>query len=94
MSAARQKAKELIALALDEGGEEKERVSAALKAVKIIAKYDLLSSPLDGLLSSDNETVSAAADVFQRLTDPSFIKSVKKIGSKVARPRARQRTYR
>lgn len=90
---ARKKARDLVTLALDESGSEKERISAALKCVKLIAKYDLLASPLDGLLDSDNETVSAAANILQRLADPGLHASIKKVGEKIGRARARRRRY-
>lgn len=87
----RQKVKDLIELACDETGDEKERVAAAVKAVRLIRKYDLLSSPLDGLLSSDNETVSAAATIFETLTSPNLVNSVKRVGSHLSQARRRRR---
>jgi hypothetical protein len=86
---ARQKVKDLIELALEEGGDEKERIVAAMKALRIIRKYDLLASPLDGLLSSDNETVKAATSIFEKLTDPDLVSSVKKISSRISQARRR-----
>jgi len=88
----RQKVKDLIKLALDGDNNDNERMAAALRAVKIIDKYDLLSSPLDGLLSSDNETVQAATDIFSRITDPSLVRSVRKIADQVGRARQRRRS--
>jgi hypothetical protein len=82
---ARQKVKDLIELACDETGEDKERIAAGMKAVRLIRKYDLLASPLDGLLDSDNETVAAATDIFSHLTSPGFMSSVKKIGGQLGR---------
>lgn len=70
----RQKVKDLIELALDGGGADKERVSAAMKALRIIRKYDLLAGPLD-----------AATDVFSRITDPGLVDSVKKIVNQIRR---------
>lgn len=90
---ARQKARGLVQLALDESAGEKERVNAAMRCVKLIAKYDLLASPLDGLLDSDNETVSAAANIFQKLTDPTLVASVKKVSQKIGRAHTRRRRY-
>lgn len=86
MSAAqRQKARDLIELAVNERTDEKEQIVAALRAVKLIHKYDLLASPLDELLGSKNETVRAASTVLDRITDPDFIDSVKTIGSQLSR---------
>jgi hypothetical protein len=76
---ARQKAKDLINLAIDDAANDKERVAAAMKAIKIIHDNDLLSSPLDGLLESDNDTVRAASSILDKLTDPDLIKNVKKV---------------
>ena len=60
------KARKLIELALDESTTLDERESAALKAVKIIDKYNLLDGPLDGLLGQGStEIAQAAADVVQ-----------------------------
>jgi len=87
---ARQKARDLIELALEENGDDKERIAAAMKALRIIRKYDLLSSPLDGLLSSDNETVKAATSIFEKLTDPDLVNSVKKISSRISQARRRR----
>jgi hypothetical protein len=86
----RQKAKKLIDLAFDEGTTEQERVSAMARALKIIRKYDLLASPLEGLLASDNETISAATNIIDRLTDPHFIGSVRKVASRISRARRRR----
>jgi len=87
----RQKAKDLINLALDESakGNEKERIVAAFKALKIISDNGLLNSPLDGIMQSDNETVQAAASIFEKLTDPAFVKSVKKVASGFGRGKRR-----
>jgi hypothetical protein len=87
---ARQKARDLIELALEENGDDKERIAAAMKALRIIRKYDLLSSPLDGLLSSDNETVKAATSIFEKLTDPDLVNSVKKISGRISQARRRR----
>jgi hypothetical protein len=83
----RQKARDLIELALDESTTDEERISAAMKAAKLIRKHDLLSSPLDGLLDSDNETVQAASNIFEVLTDPKLAKSVKKVADQFRRRR-------
>jgi hypothetical protein len=83
-AAARQKAKDLVKLAIDERTPEKERIAAAFGALKIIDKYDLLSSPLDGIMQSDNETVQAAATIFETLTNPDLVSSVKKVARGIA----------
>jgi hypothetical protein len=69
----RQKAKDLMSLALEEAkGNEKERVAAAFKALQIIKEHDLLASPLDGIDLSDvtgldKETVDAATTIFKKV---------------------------
>lgn len=88
---ARQKARDLVELAADVDTPDKERVAAAMKLVKLIRKYDLLASPLDGLMASDNETVQAATDIFSRITDPSLVKSLKKVADQIGRVRGRRR---
>jgi hypothetical protein len=87
----RQKAKKLMALALDERTPEKERLSAAFNALKLIDKHGLLDSPLEGILNSDNETIKAASTIFERLTDPDLVKSVKKVAGGLGRSRRRVR---
>jgi hypothetical protein len=88
---ARQKARDLIELAAREDTPEKERVSAAVKAVALIRKHDLLSSPLDVMSEIDNDTVRAATSIFEKLTDPDLVDSVKHIGSALKRGRRRKR---
>ena len=90
MSNVRQKAKDLMTLALDERTPEKERITSAFTALKIIDKHDLLASPLDGIMSIDNESVQAAGTIFSKLTDPDFVKSVKKVAGAVASRRRRR----
>ena len=80
----RQKALDLIELALDDSTTEDERRSAAVRAVKFIDKYDLLARPFEG-----NSTVQAAVDVLDKLTDPSIVDSFKKIGEKIGQVRRR-----
>ena len=89
---ARQKARDLVELAADVDTPDNERVAAAMKLVKLIRKYDLLASPLDGLMASDNETVQAATDIFSRMTDPSLVKSLKKVADQIGRVRQRRRS--
>ena len=78
----RQKAQDLIDLALDEGTTIEERRNAAMRAVKFIDKYDLLSRPFEG-----NDTIQAAVDVIDKLADPSIMDSFKKIGEKIGQMR-------
>lgn len=87
MANQRQRAKDLIELAVDDGTPEKERLAAALKAVGLIHKYDLLASPLDDLLGSKNETVRAVSTVVERATDPDFLGALKTIGGQIAAAR-------
>ena len=90
MSNPRQKVKDLMTLALDERTPDKERVTSAFQALKMIDKYDLLSSPLDGIMDNvNNETVQAAGSIFQKLTDPDFVSSVKKVGRAISSRRRR-----
>lgn len=84
-SAQRKKARDLIELAVDENTPKEERLAAAFNAAKLIHKYDLLASPLDELLGSENETIRAASTVLDRITDPAFIDSVKTIGRGLSR---------
>jgi len=84
----RQKAKDLVALAIDERTPEKERLAAMVAAVKLIHQHGLLSSPLDGLLRADNETVKAAATLFEQITHPEFMSSVKQVARSFTGPRA------
>lgn len=69
----RQKALDLIELALDESTTEEERRSAAVKAVKCIDRHDLLAP------GSRNEAVRAVSSVVDTITDPNFTDSVKTI---------------
>lgn len=79
MSNERQKAKDLVELACDDGTNEKERLAAAINAIKLIRKYGLLDSPFDGILESNNEGIKAAATVLERLSDPELVGSLKKV---------------
>ena len=87
----RAQAKDLIRLALDKRGDENERISAAFKAIRIIDKHDLLSSPLDGLdgILEGNETAKAAKTIFDAITDPKIAGSMKTIADQVKRVRRR-----
>jgi hypothetical protein len=86
----RQRAKDLLELAFDDGAPEPERLSALVKAGKLIVKYDLLSSPLS-FLDSENETLQAAKGVFETLSDPTLMKNLKKIGGRLGSNRRRRR---
>ena len=67
----RQRAKDLINLATDQGTTEKERVAAMVQAVRLIKEHDLLSSPLDALMgATSNETVRAASSAFSPPHEP------------------------
>ena len=77
----RKKALDLIELALDENTTESERLVAAMSAVKLIDKYDMLASPFDELLGSQNDAIRAASTIVDRITDPDFVDSVKTITS-------------
>jgi hypothetical protein len=90
MSDVRQKAKDLMALSLDERTPEKERLSAAFKALQIIERHGLLDSPLEGILGSDNEAIKAGVTIFEKLTDPTFVGSVKKVAGGLSRARRRR----
>lgn len=83
----RQKAKDLIALALDEKNNVNERAQAAFTACKLIDKHELLASPLDaiGIDESSSETIRAAGSIFEALTDPTLVASVQKLASTLRR---------
>jgi len=72
----REKAKKLIEQALDDSVEGAERAAFALRAIKIIRKYELLSPPpLDGIL--ENDTVRAVKSVADKLADPELVGGLK-----------------
>jgi len=81
----RKKAKDLVELALNDGATDKERLTAMVTLVKLIKKYDLLSSQFDAL--PDHETIKAATDIFERITDPDLVDAFKKIAGKFKRQR-------
>jgi hypothetical protein len=87
----RDRVKKLMATALDEAGNDKERLSAAFAALKLIRDNDLLASPLDGLMSSSNEHLQAAGSIFETLSDPEFVRKVKKVASAVSSARRKRR---
>ena len=89
MSSPRQKAKDLIELAADIHTSQEERMSAAVKAVALIRKHDLLAHPLDGFLDTNDETVQAATNIFEALTDPKLVGSLKKVAGRIGRRRRR-----
>jgi hypothetical protein len=73
----REKAKRLIALALDDP-KSAEGANAAWRAIRVIHKYDLLdTTPLDGIL--ENDTVKAVKAVADTVTDPAFVNGLKGI---------------
>jgi hypothetical protein len=95
---ARKKAKDAVNLALDEGTTIQEQIAAAFTVCKLIEKYDLLDSPLDTLIGSDNEIIGSIANIVQKtIGDPSLTRDIKKIISEVARGvatrRSRGRSY-
>ena len=83
----RKKARDLIKLALDERNEsEKERVTAAFQACKLIDKYGLLDSPLDDMLDG-NETARAVRTIKDTVTNPEIVDAVKTVASVFRRRR-------
>lgn len=81
----KQRARDLIELAVDDRTPEKERLAAAVKAVTLIRQHDLLASPFDGLSESGSETVRAATKIVEKLTDPDLISSARKMMDEVRR---------
>lgn len=74
----RARAKDLIALAINDGATAEERSAAAVRAIKIIQKYNLLDpTPLDGIL--ENETVRAVKTVADKFADPELIGGLKEL---------------
>ena len=89
----RDKAKKLIEYALDDGVGPEERNAFAVRAIKLIRKYDLLTPPvLDGIL--ENETVQAAKTVLDNVTNPDFLGSLKTIGREFQKVTAQARRRR
>jgi hypothetical protein len=82
---ARQKAQYLIDLALDESTSVDERRTAAMQAVKHIDKYDMLSRPFEG-----NETVQAAMNVAETITDSDLVGNLKKLVGQIGQARRRR----
>lgn len=80
---AKEKARRLIELAVDDGTPEAERDNAAFRAAKLIHKYDLLSSPLEDMLDR-NETVQAAKTVIETVTSPDVLESIRTLGKGIA----------
>ena len=101
MSGPREKAKGLIALAADERTPKEERMTAAVQAVALIAKYKLLDGPLDGIgdvLRGEKATgaVRAASKLYEIFNDPdvtemfkSARESIRERGSRTRRRRER-----
>lgn len=67
-----EKAEHLIRMALDARTPDKERVSAAMRACEIIAKYGLLS----GTPSAVAGAATTVASFIDRVTSPEFIGGV------------------
>lgn len=89
----RDKAKKLIENALDDGVGPEERNTFAVRAIKLIRKYDLLTPPaLDGIL--ENETVRAAKTVLDNVTNPDFLGGLKTLGREFQKARAQVRRRR
>jgi len=88
----RQKTRDLVELAVDERTPEKERLSAALKAVRLIHEHDLLASPLDILDGIDSDTVRAAKSVATAL--PDLKKNLQKVFEGVGGARRQRRRRR
>ena len=64
----RAKVKDLTTLALDDAATAEERSSTAVRAIKIIRKYELLDlTPVEGIL--EHPTVRAAKVVADKLVD-------------------------
>ena len=95
MSDMKQRVRDLIVLALDDDTPEKEARAAAFKAITLVEKYNLLDSPLDGILggfkNSDNETVKAVSNIVQRFVDPGMMNDIRTVAGKVKRTRRRSR---
>lgn len=88
---ASQKARDLVELAVNEETPDKERLVAAMAACKLIKKYGLLDSPIDGLLGGvDNESIQAASTILNIFTDPALTSSIKKIASQFKKKRGRK----
>jgi hypothetical protein len=81
----RQQALHLIELALDDATTVEERRSAAMRAVKHIDKYDLLTRPFEG-----NETVQAAMNVAETITDSDLVGNLKKLVGQIGQARRRR----
>jgi len=85
----RQQVKDLIELAVDStNDDDKERIAAAMKAVRMIRKYDMLESPLDAL--ANNEFIQAGKAIFEAFNDPSVKKVRNRVTQEVARARRRR----
>ena len=69
-----QKVRDLMGLALHENTPEKERNEAALGAIRIIERYDLLGK----------KRVDVAAGILDRYTSPDFVEDVATRAEKIA----------
>lgn len=85
----RQQVKDLIELAVDSTNDnDKERIASAMKACRMIRKYDLLESPLDAF--ANNEIVQAGRKIFDVFNDPAVKKVRTRVAQEVARARRRR----
>jgi len=80
----RQKAKDLMALALDTKGSDNERLNAAFAALKLINENGLLESPLAAI---DNELVQELVDGSKLAAD--LFRRGKKVAERMQRGRKR-----
>ena len=78
----RQQAQHLIDVALDESATLEERRTNAMRAIKHIDKYDLLSVPFE-----DNETVRAAMNIAETISSSNIVGNVKKLIDEAKRRR-------
>jgi hypothetical protein len=69
-----QKVKDLIQKALHEGTPEKERDEAALAAIRIVDKYNLIG----------NRRVDVAATILNKITSPDFVEGIADRAERVA----------
>lgn len=79
----REKARKLVALAVDERTPEQERATAAVQAIALIHKHSLLDSPLDMVgdaLRNESETVKAVSKIYETFTDPTLVGAIKEVG--------------
>lgn len=89
----RTKAKKLIEQALDDSVGPEERNAFAVRAIKLIDKYELLDlAPLDGIL--ENETVRAVKTVADKFADPELVGGLKTLFGQAVSAAAKRRRRR